>query len=214
MVKIQKRDLVQHLLSDQFGKRRLIGIAGPPCSGKSTLAEQINNELNLQIPGICAVVPMDGFHYDDCVLNSRGLLSRKGAPETFDVNGLLVALDRILVGDKAVALPVFDRDIEIARAGARIIPTTAQIVLVEGNYLLLRRTPFDEVMSRFDQTVMLSVNEAVLRERLEARWKGYGLDPQAIRSKVEGNDMPNARLVLRDSRPADFQICNERPWPL
>ena len=211
---IQKRDLVRHLLNGQSSKRQLIGIVGPPGSGKSTLAEQINNEVNSQIPGISAVLPMDGFFYDDSVLASLGLLSRKGAPETFDVDGLLVALDRILGGDKSVALPVFDRDIEIARAGARIISPAVRTVLVEGNYLLLRQAPFDEVMSRLDLTVMLSVDEAVLRERLEARWRGYGLDPVAIRSKVEGNDMPNARLVLSESQPADFQIFNESPWPM
>ncbi|MBL9064212.1 MAG: nucleoside/nucleotide kinase family protein, partial [Tabrizicola sp.] len=105
------------------GQRVIAALAGAPGSGKSTLADKLVGKLNGRQPGLAAVLPMDGYHYDDLYLVPAGLRPRKGAPMTFDVGGLYHTLQRMRARDEAeVAVPVFDRKIEIARAGARLIP--------------------------------------------------------------------------------------------
>jgi len=104
-----------------------------------------------------------------------GLRPRKGAPQTFDVGGLYHTLKRLRARDEAeVAVPVFDRSIEIARAGARLIPASVGVIVVEGNWLLLDQAPWDRLRPMFDVTVMVEVPEPVLRARLQARWQGLG----------------------------------------
>jgi pantothenate kinase len=150
---------------------------------------------------------MDGYHYDDRVLIDRGLRARKGAPETFDGLGLFHMLDRLKRNEEdEVAVPVFDRDLEIARAGARIIPRGVRWLIVEGNYLLLDDAPWSRLRPMFDVTVAVEASEDTLRRRLVGRWRGYGLSPSEIEAKVEGNDLPNARAVVSRSGPADFVL--------
>lgn len=152
---------------------------------------------------------MDGFHYDDLVLVSRGDRPRKGAPHTFDVDGFAVALGRIAADDgRDVAVPVFDRSIEIARAGARIIGPAARIVVVEGNYLLLNHPSWAPLRQYFDLTIFARVPLAVLEARLLDRWAGFDLEGEALRAKMEGNDLPNARLVVSGSVLADIDFDN------
>lgn len=182
--------------------RFCVALAGPPGSGKSTLAEALGAALEARCPGDVAVVPMDGFHYDDGLLVPWGLRPRKGAPETFDTGGLAATLERIRAGDAPVAVPVFDRSIEIARAGARIIEPRHRIVLVEGNYLLLDEAPWRDLARQFDMTIRLDVPEEILRERLIRRWLDYGFAQAEAEAKAEGNDLPNARRVLAASLPA------------
>ncbi|WDD91596.1 nucleoside/nucleotide kinase family protein [Burkholderia sp. FERM BP-3421] len=152
---------------------------------------------------------MDGFHFDDRVLNARGQRARKGAPFTFDVDGLAALLARLRADDgKAIAVPVFDRTLEIARAGAEIVPASARLVFVEGNYLLLDDPDWAVLRPLFDATVMLAVPRPVLVERLAARWRGYGMDDAAIRAKLDDNDLPNVDLVQAHSVAADFVVEN------
>ena len=189
--------------------RVIAAIAGAPGSGKSTLAEALVETLNARQPGCAAVLPMDGFHYDDLYLAPAGLRPRKGAPETFDVGGLAHVLKRLRVRDEAfVAVPVFDRSLEIARAGARLIPAEVPIIVAEGNYLLLSRSPWSDLRPLFDVTVMVDVPEAVLRERLTARWQGYGLSEEEIAWKLDGNDLPNGRVIREESAPAEYRILS------
>ncbi|HEX2018438.1 MAG TPA: nucleoside triphosphate hydrolase [Aurantimonas sp.] len=197
------------ILSRNRSRRLIVALAGSPGSGKSTTAEILAERLNAASPGTADILPMDGFHYDDRVLEARGDRPRKGAPHTFDVDGLAVMLDRLKADDgRAVAVPVFDRAIEIARAGARIITPDARIIIVEGNYLLLDQPDWRALRSRFDLTVMLDVPEEVLRQRLTERWRGLGLAGAALTDKLEGNDLPNMRLVLSRSVPADVVLGN------
>ncbi len=184
-------------------------LAGAPGSGKSTVAEAVAAQLNSSAPGMAAVLPMDGYHYDDLHLVPAGLRPRKGAPETFDVGGLYHTLRRIRARDEDfVAVPVFDRDIEIARAGARMIAADVPIIIVEGNYLLLDRAPWSRLRPLFDVAVLVDVPEPVLRARLTARWQHYDLTPDEIAWKLEGNDLPNGRMVIAESRGADFRLVN------
>ncbi len=189
--------------------RVIVAIAGAPGSGKSTMAERLAGKLNGRMPGLAAVLPMDGYHYDDLYLVPAGLRPRKGAPHTFDVGGLYHTVKRLRDRDEAeVAVPVFDRQIEIARAGARLIPAEVPVIIAEGNYLLLDQAPWDRLRPLFDVTVMVDVPEHVLRARLRGRWERLGMDEAAIRSKLEENDLPNARLVRYGSVRADYQLQN------
>jgi pantothenate kinase len=188
--------------------RSLTAIAGAPASGKSTLAETVVAKLNDEAPDSAAVLPMDGYHFDDRVLVPRGLRPRKGAPDTFDVAGFYHMLQRLKRNEEPeIAVPVFDRDLEIARAGARLIPQSVRHLIVEGNYLLLDRPGWSSLRSLFDTTIMIAVPEAVLRQRLVARWQGYQLPPDEVTAKVETNDLPNGRLILSASAPAEFTFA-------
>ncbi len=203
------RDEFLHRVLGLAGDRRVIvAIAGSPGSGKSTLADWLVGELDVQRPGTAAVLPMDGFHFDDLVLNARGHRPRKGAPHTFDTGGLASTLARLAADDGTeIAVPVFDRAIEIARAGARIIGPTIRTVVVEGNYLLLDDPAWAPLRRHFDLTAMLDVPEEILRRRLTERWLGFGYDPQALETKLSGNDLPNMRTVLANSVRPDLRIA-------
>ena len=187
--------------------RLIVAVAGPPGAGKSTLAEALVAALEAGRPGMAALLPMDGFHFDDLHLVPAGLRPRKGAPETFDVGGYAQALRRLRARDEPfVAVPVFDRAIEIARAGARLISRSVPVVVTEGNYLLLDRAPWSDLIGLFDLTILLQVPEAELERRLVQRWLDHGLGPEAAREKALKNDIPNARLVAGASRPGDITL--------
>lgn len=204
-------DHLAHLLAKraEAGGRVIAAVAGAPGSGKSTVADRLADLMNARVPGMAAVLPMDGYHYDDLYLGPAGLRPRKGAPETFDVGGLFHTLRRLRERDEDhVAVPVFDREIEIARAGARMIAAETPVIIAEGNYLLLSRDPWARLRPLFDLTVLVSVPEAVLRDRLRARWVGYGLTEDEIAWKLDGNDLPNGRIVMAESGGADFILPN------
>lgn len=187
----------------------ILAIAGAPGSGKSTLAEKLVGKLNARQPGLSSVLPMDGYHYDDLYLVPAGLRPRKGAPQTFDVGGLYHTLKRLRARDEAeVAVPVFDRAIEIARAGARLIPADVPVIVVEGNWLLLDQAPWDRLRPLFDITVLVDVPEHVLRARLRGRWERLGLSEPEIMAKLEDNDLPNGRLVRDGSVAPDWRLAN------
>ncbi|MFM7654256.1 MAG: nucleoside triphosphate hydrolase [Paracoccaceae bacterium] len=195
-------ELAQVIRAKAQGQGRfLAALAGPPGAGKSTLAAELVAALG---PGAKAV-PMDGFHYDDAVLTVRGARNRKGAPDTFDVAGFRHLLQRLRV-EPEVAIPLFDRDLEISRAGADIVTPADQILIVEGNYLLLNEAPWPDLAPLFDLTIWIDVPESELDRRLLARWAHYGKTPAEARAWIDGNDMPNIRRVVSGSRPADLVI--------
>jgi len=181
--------------------RFLTALAGPPGAGKSTLAAALVDALGQG----AKAVPMDGFHYDDRVLISRGARDRKGAPDTFDAQGFFHLLRR-LRSEGEVAIPLFDRDLEISRAGADIVTPEDRLLVVEGNYLLLNEAPWPQAAPLFDLTVWIDVPEAELDRRLLARWAHYGKTPAQARAWIDGNDMPNIRRVTRNSRAADVVV--------
>ena len=183
--------------SDRF----IVGIAGPPGAGKSTLAEAIAKAIGAG----ARVVPMDGFHYDNAVLDRLGLRARKGAPETFDTLGFVHLMQRLRAGGDA-AIPVFDRETDLARAGADMVTGADKYLIVEGNYLLLDEAPWNELAPLFDLTVFIDVPEAELDRRLLDRWHHFGKTPADARHWIDSNDMPNIRRVTTGSRRADIVI--------
>ncbi|WP_022702667.1 nucleoside triphosphate hydrolase [Pseudorhodobacter ferrugineus] len=194
-------DRIKAAIAAQAGQGRLlIAIAGPPGAGKSTLAEA----LAVQIDG-AVVVPMDGFHLDNRVLEARGLLPRKGAPETFDVAGFTALVSRLRGADEVV-IPVFDRSRDIAVAGARVIGPEARVLLIEGNYLLLNEAPWRGLAAHWDVTIAIEVPIEVLEARLIQRWRDHGLTQDAARARALGNDIPNARRVVAGSVAADVVV--------
>lgn len=198
--------LTKRIIEDASKTDRLIvAIAGPPGSGKSTLAETLQQAI--QERGLSVqILPMDGFHLDNGLLKERGLLARKGAPETFDVRGFIDIVKALRAGTEEVLVPIFDRSREITIGSARAIHSGTKIVLIEGNYLFLNEDPWKKLEGLFDLTIFINPGEPELEKRLRERWVSYGYDDATIKLKVEANDMPNGRRVITNSRPADLKI--------
>lgn len=183
--------------------RFMVAIAGPPASGKSTRAEQL---VGVFPQGNAALVAMDGFHYDDAVLDRIGMRSRKGAPETFDFGGFISLLQRLRAREANVAVPLFDRSMEIARNAAAIIDSDVRFIFVEGNYLLLDEEPWRALEPLFDFTIFVDVDRGELERRLVQRWRNHGRDDEAARHWIDSNDLPNVDRVLRSRRRADLVL--------
>lgn len=203
---IKRAALVTEILKRAQGdKRFIVAIAGAPAAGKSTLAEALCAEINaLSASELSAVVPMDGFHYDNAILDTRGDRARKGAPHTFDVAGFRVLLSRLKQEDGDIAIPAFDRAQDLARAAATLVTPQHQILLVEGNYLLLDQPVWRDLRQYFDLSLFLDVPFATLEQRLIQRWLDHGADAEAARKRALSNDIPNAQTVTQQSYPADF----------
>ena len=193
-------ELIQARAASTQG-RFIAALAGPPAAGKSTLAA----ELAALIGKGAKVVPMDGFHYDDAVLHARGARDRKGAPDTFDASGFFHLLRRLKL-EAEVAIPLFDRALEISRAGADIIVPQDKILIVEGNYLLLNESPWPTALPLYDLTIWIDVDEPDLVARLMDRWAGYGKTEDQARAWIEGNDLQNIRRVVKGSGKADVVV--------
>jgi pantothenate kinase len=185
------------------GSCRVLGIAGPPGAGKSTLAAALVRLLGAR----AAAVPMDGFHLADVELVRRGLLQRKGAHETFDAWGYAALLERVRARPSyTVYAPGFARDLEQPVAAAIAVEPDAEVVVTEGNYLLLDRPEWRRVRSQLDAVWYVSVEEPLRRQRLLARHMAFGKSAAAAAAWVERVDEPNARLVARTRRRADLEV--------
>ncbi len=199
-------DVVARLCHKAQGVDRfVVAIAGPPGSGKSTTSALLRDALKAKSQS-AIVVPMDGFHFDDAVLFARGHRTRKGAPFTFDVAGFEVLLKRIKAREPDIAIPVFDRSMELSRNAADIVTDEAKFILVEGNYLLLKSAPWNRLKPIFDFTIFLDVPETELDQRLMQRWLGLGFGEDRAKAWIASNDMPNIREVQSNSVRADLVI--------
>ncbi|MEN9645241.1 MAG: hypothetical protein RL238_1910 [Actinomycetota bacterium] len=181
---------------------RVLGIAGPPGSGKSTLADRLLRHFGAR----AALLPMDGFHLANEELHRLGRAGRKGAPDTFDVDGYVNTLQRVRAREHDVLVPRFHREIEEAVAGAIRIATEVELVVTEGNYLLLPMGRWGDVAELLDERWLLRPDDAVRRSRLIARHESHGRTPTEARSWVDEVDEPNAELVLGRSIRATWQF--------
>ena len=194
-------------IRDKAGQnnRFMAAIAGPPASGKSTTAAALRDEL-IAMGETAVVVPMDGFHLDDIILNARGHRPRKGAPFTFDVAGFETLLRRIRSGEPEIFIPVFDRSLELSRNAADIVAESSRFILIEGNYLLLDEAPWNRLRGLFDYAIYLKVPIEVLEQRLVQRWLDHGFDMAYATNWIASNDLINIKEVIAKSSGADLTI--------
>ncbi len=181
-------------------RRAVIGIAGAPGAGKSTLAALLGRELDAPL------VAMDAFHLRNADLRALGRHERKGAPDTFDVAGYVDLLRSLRTGADVHA-PEFDRALEEPVPDAVLVPAASPIVLTEGNYLLLREGEWGAVAPLLDECWFLRVAEPIRVQRLIDRHIRFGRTPEQARLRTEaGSDAENARLVAATAGRADLLI--------
>ena len=187
--------------------RLIVGIFGSPGSGKSTFSGNLNRELN-KIDGLMSkVVPMDGFHFDNKILADRNMLQFKGSPETFDTNGFISLLAKLQQQpENDYVIPIFDRELDLSRASARLIEKSTNILLIEGNYLMLNQAPWNRLQIFFDLTIKIESDRRILKDRLLKRWLELGISKDQASEKIKQNDLPNSILVENLSMPADLYV--------
>lgn len=201
--------MAEHLL-ERSDARLLVAITGAPASGKSTLATELARRLQ-QGKRKAIVVPMDGFHLDNAVLEARDLQQRKGAPETFDAPGFIRLIKALKSGEEVFA-PIFDRSRDIAIAGAIAVTPDVEFVIVEGNYLMFDETPWSSLAPLWDVSARLDVPMPELRARLIQRWLSLNYSRAVATRRAEGNDIPNAERVTERALPCDFTFDGQ-PHP-
>lgn len=186
----------------QNGQRRILGLVGCPGSGKSTLA----SALQQQFPDTTQIVPMDGFHFSNSLLKSRGLAHKKGAQETFDSGGYVALLERLRnsYGKQRVYAPEFMREIEEPIANSIEILSTTRLVITEGNYLLLSNGSWANVRGFLDESWYVDIDSALRTQRLIERHVFFGRSHQSAVDWVEQTDEPNARLIQATKDRADL----------
>ena len=184
--------------------RVLIAIAGAPGSGKSTFAEHLSGYLGKK----ASVIPMDGFHLDNSVLEAKGLLSVKGAPQTFDCAGFAGLVSGMKEGT-IEKFPTFDRALDKVIPEGGQLSKEASILLFEGNYLLCDLPGWAGLADMWDAGIWLDVPIDILRTRLVRRWRDHGLSDREAIKRAEENDLKNARQVLAHALPARWVISQK-----
>jgi pantothenate kinase len=195
--------------------RAILGIAGSPGVGKSTLVEQLLVRIRAIVGEQWAAhVPMDGFHLADVQLERLGVRDRKGAPETFDADGYAHLLERVArEPENPVYLPGFDRTLEQPLAGALVVLPAARLVITEGNYLLLDDPMWVRARRAMDAVWFVAGDERVRVQRLVDRHVEFGKTPPAAREWVAAIDQPNADAVSTTAVKADRIIVNDAAGP-
>ncbi|NUS42568.1 MAG: AAA family ATPase [Mycobacteriaceae bacterium] len=184
--------------------RFVVGIAGPPGAGKSTLAQAIRDWINAQSGAHAAeVAPMDGFHLDNATLRRLGKAATKGAADTFAVAEYVAALRRLRDDPAPTTWPAYDRTRHAPAADAVTFDAETGIVITEGNYLLLDAPGWAEVRPLLDLAYYLDADPADLADRLVRRHVAGGMELAAARRKVAESDLRNARLVAAHRDRAD-----------
>lgn len=190
------------------GQRRLLGLVGAPGSGKSTLARALLDALPT---GRAQVVPMDGFHLANAELRRLGRADRKGAPDTFDSAGYVALLQRLREqgnrpGSEIVYAPEFRREIEEPIAGAIAVLPQTQLVITEGNYLLLDEGAWAGAAPLLDEVWYVDVDDDLRRERLVRRHEQFGRSRDAALAWVAHTDEPNACRIAATRHRAQHVI--------
>ncbi|RAX16482.1 nucleoside/nucleotide kinase family protein [Pseudarthrobacter sp. AG30] len=186
--------------------RTILGIAGAPGSGKSTFAAWLQEQFS---PGSAVVVPMDGFHLGNAIIEGTPLRERKGAIDTFDGGGYLSLLRRLARRDEAVVYaPEFRRTLDEPVAASIAVPADVPLVITEGNYLLAAQEPWKEVRAQLDEVWFLETPPALRLQRLVDRHVSFGMDRAAALAWATGPDEANARLIQAGRQAADRII----PW--
>lgn len=183
--------------------RLIVGITGPPGTGKSTFVRRLLDRLAGDRPGSVALLPMDGFHLSNRQLIRLGRRDRKGAPDTFDVDGYVTALRRVRTAAEDVYVPDFDRSLDESVAAGLVIPAAAGLVITEGNYLALADGGWGSVRGEVDRMYYLDCPPDVRRTRLIDRHITGGRGRGEARRWVDLVDAPNAALIARTQSNCD-----------
>ncbi|MGW0935709.1 nucleoside/nucleotide kinase family protein [Streptomyces sp. NPDC002666] len=186
------------------GDRRILGIAGPPGAGKSTLAKRLVDALG----PLAVLVPMDGFHLAQAELERLRRAQRKGAPDTFDAAGYAALLRRLRAPEPGTVVyaPAFDRSLEQPVAGSVPVPPDVPLVVTEGNYLLYGEGDWAAVRGLLDEVWFLELDQDVRIRRLVDRHVRFGKPRPHAERWVAGSDEANARLVAAGRDRADLVV--------
>jgi pantothenate kinase len=197
---------------DPLPRRVLIGIVGSPGAGKSTLARAVVAALSERGRVRAAYLPMDGFHLANATLDRLGRRDRKGAIDTFDGWGFVALLERLRVeADHAVYAPSFEREIDEPVAGEIVIEPSAQVVIVEGNYLLCDDEPWGQVRGLLDETWFCDAPEGERMTRLITRHIAGGRTPEAAEAWARDVDGANALIIEASRGHADLVVSGTLP---
>jgi pantothenate kinase len=192
---------IDHLREQSQGRRVLLGIAGAPGSGKTTLAARLHQELGSQL---AVVVPMDGFHLARNVIAGTALERRRGAIDTFDGWGFAALVERIASqADHTIYAPEFRRGLEEPIACSIAIAPTVPIVIIEGNYLLADERPWRDIRDHLTETWFVESDEDERVDRLARRHVEHGMDQVSARSWATTVDAANARFIEATRHRAD-----------
>ncbi len=190
------------------GQRVMLGLVGCPGSGKSTLAQALHQEF----PASSQIVPMDGYHLANVELQRLGFESRKGAPHTFDSAGYVALLQRLRAQreGEVVYAPEFRREIEEPIAGAIPVFSSTQLIITEGNYLLLEDGPWAQVTPLLDEIWYVDVDDTLRNERLVGRHQQFGRSREQALAWIAGNDALNADVIAA-TRPRAHRLFSWDP---
>ncbi|MGV3489915.1 MAG: nucleoside/nucleotide kinase family protein [Devosia sp.] len=193
--------------AEQQGRRIAIGLAGGPGVGKSTLATQLADALNAITPGRAAYVPMDGFHMLHAKLEGLGTVADKGAPHTFEGGAFADFLEALKSAEGPISGPGYSREIEDVVLDAFIVPASARVLVVEGNYLLLATAPWWRIKPLLDLAVFIDIPREKVRARLLKRHAEHGLfSEERNREHIERVDLANYDTVQRSKSRADVVV--------
>ena len=189
-------------------KKQIIAISGPPGAGKSYLSNIILKKYNENLidkKKHAVILPMDGYHLDNKELSEAGLFDKKGSEPSF--NSEKFARDLYIVSqNKDIKIPGFDRKLDKTIADQISITSETPLVIVEGNYLLINKSPWSSCIDLYDLKIFINPGIDVLRERLIQRWLDFGFDINQAHKRANENDLINAEFVLQNSSKIDIEI--------